>query len=203
MDCDAGVRDGSVTSARINTSTEAGAGFDFRYGMVEARIKPPVGEGSWPAFWMLGANFPEVGWPNTGEMDILEMWNSGSSNPQTAHSTLHWCGDSAAEQQPNVCSTGRILDGGSFVFGESLGDDFHIYKAVWDEQKVVFFVDDNQIFSKVFDPATMEEFTRDFFMILNVAMGGTLGSGDQPPTGNEVWPQTMLVDWVRVYQAVP
>jgi beta-glucanase (GH16 family) len=203
VECDAGVRDGTVTSARITTSTELGNGFDFRYGKIEARIQPPVGKAAWPAFWMLGSNFPEVGWPNSGEIDIMEMWNTGSSNPETAHSTMHWCGDEGIQQEPFVCSQGRVLDGGSLGFGSSLGDDFHIYTAIWDSSRIVFFVDDTQIFSRVIQPATMEEFTRDFFMILNVAMGGTLGSAEQPPDGTEKWPQTMKVDWVRVYKAVP
>ena len=198
-ECVAGVRDGSVTSGRINT---LGKKDDIRYGKIEARIKPAVGKGAWPAFWMLGSNFPDIGWPRSGEIDIMEMWNTGVSNPMTAHSTLHWCDETI--QAPDECSfpEGRVFEGGSFEFDSSLGNDFHKFTAIWDPDKIVFFVDNIEIFSRVIEADTMEEFTRDFFMILNVAMGGTLGSGGQPPDGTEVWPQTMLVDWVRVYEAV-
>ncbi len=199
-ECVAGVRDGTVTSARINTLETFNT---IRYGKIEARIKPPVGKGAWPAFWMLGSNFPEVGWPRSGEIDIMEMWNTFGSNPMTTHSTLHWCDETI--QFPEACSfpEGRVFVGDSLVFEESLGDDFHIFEAVWDPERIVFYADGRQVFSRVIDPDTMEEFTRDFFMILNVAMGGTLGSADQPPDGTETWPQTMLVDYVKVYEAVP
>jgi hypothetical protein len=195
-----GVRDGSVTSARIDTSTT----FDtIRYGRIVARIKPPVGKAAWPAFWMLGSNFDEVGWPRSGEIDIMEMFNTFGSNERTTHSTLHWCDETI--QAPDECSfpEGRVFEGDSLEFEESLGDDFHIFEAVWDPEKIVFFADGRQVFSRDIDPETMEEFTRDFFMILNVAMGGFLGSNNDPPDGTEIWPQTMLVDWVRVYEAVP
>jgi len=198
-ECNAGVRDGSVTSGRINTLETYNT---IRYGKIEARIKPAVGEATWPAFWMLGSNFPEIGWPNSGEIDIMEMWNTGNSNPSTAHSTMHWCDERI--QAPDECSfpEGRVFEGGSFVFDSSLGEDFHIFSAIWDPDRIIFFVDDTLIYSRTIDLPQMDEFTKDFFMILNLAMGGTLGSGEQPPTGNEVWPQTMLVDWVRVYEAV-
>jgi len=193
------VRGDDITSGKINTLETFNT---IRYGKIEARIKPAVGKAAWPAFWMLGSNFPEVDWPNSGEIDIMEMWNTRGSNPMTAHSTMHWCGDEDLQQAPRECPGGVVRDGGSFVFPESLGDDFHLYTAIWDPDRITFFVDDTQIFSRTIDLPTMAEFTRDFYMILNVAMGGTLGSDEAPPDGTEVWPQTMLVDWVRVYQAV-
>jgi len=161
-----------------------------------------VGKGAWPAFWMLGSNFPDVGWPRSGEIDIMEMFNSFGSNERTTHSTLHWCDQTI--QAPDECSfpEGRIFEGDSLSFPDSLGDGFHIFTVVWDPEKFVFYADGLEVFSRFIEPATMEEFTRDFFMILNVAMGGTLGSEQAPPDGTEVWPQTMLVDWVRVYEAV-
>jgi len=191
------VRDGSITSARINTLETYNT---IRYGKIEARIKPPVGKGAWPAFWMLGSNFPDVGWPRSGEIDIMEMFNSFGSNERTTHSTLHWCDETI--QAPEVCSfpEGRVFDGGELSFPESLGNGFHIFEVVWDPEKFVFYADGLEVYSRDIEPETMEEFTRDFFVILNVAMGGFLGSNDQPPDGTEKWPQTMEVDWVRVYQ---
>ncbi len=192
-----GVRDGSITSGKINSLGK----FDFKFGKVEARIKPPVGEAAWPAFWSLGVNFPTVGWPHSGEIDFMEMHNF-HSNERTTHFTMHWCDDSI--QAPLPCShpDGWVYDSQYKTFDDSLGDDFHVFEAEWDENKIVGKIDGLFYFTKAIDPATMEEFLKEFYLILNVAMGGTLGSGDQPPNGTETFPQTMLVDYVRVYQRV-
>lgn len=192
-----GVRDGTVTSARINTSGK----FEFRYGKVEARIKPPVGRAAWPAFWALGANFPTIGWPRSGEIDFMEMHNA-FSNERTTHFTMHWCDQSV--QAPETCSfpVGRVFYTQNRTFESSLGDDFHVFEAEWDESKIVGKIDGLVYFTKAIKPEAMEEFQRDFFLIFNVAMGGTLGSNNQPPSGAETFPQTMLVDYVRVYRRV-
>ena len=105
-DCVAGDKDGSVTSARINSFMGKN---DIRYGKIVARIKPPVGKAAWSAFWMLGTNEPDIGWPEAGEIDITEIWTpqgAGSTDAQTTHSTLHWCDFSDAEEQafgPGEC----------------------------------------------------------------------------------------------------
>jgi beta-glucanase (GH16 family) len=193
-----GKRNGTITSARINTLNK----FSFKYGKVEARIRPPVGKGAWPAFWMLGANFPAVGWPFSGELDVMEVHNR-YSNEYTTHFTLHWCDERLQDPgEPGVCYPD--FRGWTFVtdqlslFPDSLGDDFHIYSAEWDANGVVGKIDGIPYYSLPINPATMEEFLEEFFMILNVAIGGTLG-GD--PDAGTPWPQTMLVDYVRVYQA--
>lgn len=190
-----GVRDGTVTSARINTLDK----FDFSYGRIVARIKVPVGEGSWPAFWSLGSNFPEIGWPRSGEIDYMEVFPS-VSNDRTTHFAMHWCDETI--QAPETCSfpEGRRFVSDQLTLAEPLGDDYHIFEADWNENRVIGKIDGTPYFSFAINPATMEEFRRDFFMILNVAMGGTLGSDNEPPSGNETWPQTMLVDYVRVFQ---
>jgi beta-glucanase (GH16 family) len=190
-----GVRDGTVTSARINSLGK----FNFKFGKVEARIKPPVGKAAWPAFWSLGTNFPSVGWPQSGEIDFMEMHNFYSDD-RTTHFTMHWCDQSV--QAPAACTypDGWVYDSQYLTTASSLGDDFHVFSAEWDENRIVGKIDGVQYFSKAIDPATMEEFLKEFFLIFDVAMGGTLGSGDQPPDGTEVFPQTMLVDYVRVYQ---
>ncbi len=192
------MRDGTITSARINTKDK----FEFKFGTVQARIKPPVGEGAWPAFWSLGAVFPETPWPRAGEIDFMEMFNAFSDD-RTTHFTMHWC-DETLVASPELCSPtlGRLLDSQSRSFAESLGDDFHIFEADWDEQRIVGKIDGITYFTRTIDPATMEEFLNEFFLILNVAMGGTLGSDNQPPNGTEIWPQTMLVDYVRVFERV-
>jgi len=192
-----GVRDGSVTSGRIHSRDK----FEFKYGKIEARIKPPVGEAAWPAFWALGANYLVVGWPRSGEIDFMEMGN-WYSDERTTHFTIHWCDESI--QWPDPCSfpDGRVYYSQSRTFDSSLGDDFHIFEAEWDENQIIGKIDGLVYFTKTIDPTTMEEFNREFYLILNVGMGGTFGSGGNPPNGTEVFPQTMLVDYVRIYQHV-
>jgi beta-glucanase (GH16 family) len=173
-------RNGSITSARINSLNK----FAFKYGKVEARIKPPVGNSAWPAFWMLGKNFPAVGWPKSGEIDVMEIHNL-YSDEFTTHFTMHW--DNPGWQYDSQYKT----------LPYSLGDDFHVFSAEWNADGVVGKIDGIQYFSLPINPATMEEFLEEFYMILNVAIGGTLGGA---PDASTPWPQTMLVDYVRVYQ---
>ncbi len=186
-----GKRDGTITSARINTLNK----FAFKYGKVEARLKPPVGKGTWPAFWMLGKNFPAVGWPQTGEVDIMEM-NNRYSDANTTHFTVHYCDD--AQSSPCVYDPGWQYDSQYRSFPYSLGDDYHVFSAEWNEAGITGKIDGIPYFYKAINPATMDEFLAEFFMILNVAIGGTLGGA---PDATTVWPQTMVVDYVRVYQA--
>ena len=196
-----GVRDGTITSGKINTLNK----FEFKYGKVQARIKPAVGAGAWPAFWMLGANFPDVGWPFSGEIDVMEMHNF-FSNEFTTHFTIHWCDESIQNPAtPDVCfpeNEGWTFFSQFMTFGESLGNDFHIFEAEWNSGQMIGKIDGITYFTLAIDPVNMDEFLKEFYMILNLAMGGTLGSGENPPTGLEAWPQTMLVDYVRVYQLI-
>jgi beta-glucanase (GH16 family) len=175
-------RDGSITSGRINTQGR----FQFKYGKIQARIQVPVGQGSWPAFWMLGGNFSQVGWPQTGEIDVMEI-NQRYSDQYTTHFTMHWD------------DGGWIYTGSSrSLFPVSLGDGFHVYEVEWDSSKVTGRIDGIEVGTINIQPGTMDEFLKEFFAILNVAVGGTLGG---PPDASTTWPQTMLVDYVRVYQA--
>lgn len=186
-----GKRNGTITSGRINSLNK----FEFKYGKVEARLKPPVGKGAWPAFWMLGANFPDVGWPNSGEIDVMEIHNL-YSNENTTHFTMHYCDDSVSS---NPC----LYDPGWEYFSQyktlpdSLGDDFHVFSAEWDANGITGKIDNVPYFYLPINPVTMDEFLEEFFMILNVAIGGTLGGA---PDASTPWPQTMTVDYVRVYQ---
>lgn len=132
------------TSSRIKTQGK----FDFRFGKIEARIKLPVGNGTWPAFWMLGSNIETVGWPACGEIDILE--HSGS-NPGVVSSALH-------------------REGASFDAGETVIDPsgFHIYTLDWTPSLIQMKVDGKIIHSY----GTRAPFDRNFFLLLNLAMGG-------------------------------
>jgi len=178
-----GKRDDSVTSARVNTKNK----FSFKYGKIQSRIKAPTDAGMWPAFWMLGTTFDTAGWPQCGEIDIMEI-SPLLHGETTTMSTMHWWDESY---------DGYNTYGTSYDVGESLSDDYHVYEVEWDEQRVIGKIDDITYYTKVLDPATMSEFLQNFFLIFNVAVGGNLGGS---PDDTTQWPQQMLVDWVRVYQ---
>ncbi|MCU1236104.1 MAG: glycoside hydrolase, family 16 [Candidatus Solibacter sp.] len=174
----------SYTSARIKTQGR----FAATYGKVEARIRIPYGQGLWPAFWMLGADIGQVGWPSCGEIDIME--NIGKE-PSTIHGTVHGPGYSGGS------GIGGPL---TLAAGKRFADDFHIYGIEWSSQSVAFFVDGTQYFEVT--PAKLPAgktwvYQHPFFLILNVAVGGTWPGS---PDATTVFPQQMLVDWVRVSQ---
>jgi beta-glucanase (GH16 family) len=175
----------SYTSARITTQGK----YDFKYGRIEARIKLPYGKGMWPAFWMLGANFNEVGWPYCGEIDIMEMVG-GDEEPNsdnTCHATMHWWADS--ENVKADYGLSYTLPSGIFA------DNFHVFGIEWDEQSVRAYMDGNEYFVADITPSDLSEFRQNFFIILNLAVGGNW-PGDPCCTD---FPQTMQVDWIRVY----
>ncbi len=172
------------TSARLLTS----ATFSQAYGRFEARIKIPRGQGIWPAFWMLGNNFGSVGWPASGEIDIME--NIGRE-PNTVHGTIHG---------PGYSGGGGI--GGSRTIGQPLADTFHTYRVDWEPNVIRWYLDGQEFFRV--DPGRLGGnrwvFDHPFFMILNVAVGGEWPGY---PDGSTQFPQQMLVDYVRVYGHVP
>lgn len=178
-----GKRNGSVTSARVNTKNK----FSFKYGNVQARIKIPTDMGMWPAFWMLGKNYDTAGWPQSGEIDIMEA-SPLLLNDRTSMFTVHWWDDLLEGHN----SYGRTIQ-----LSSALSNDYHVYEVEWDEMRIVGKIDGIIYFHKVIDPATMDEFLREFFLIFNVAVGGNLGG---TPDATTNWPQSMYVDWVRVYQ---
>ncbi len=190
-----GVRDGTVTSGKINSLGK----FNFTFGKIIARIKPPVGDAAWPAFWSLGANYPVVGWPWSGELDVLEMHNF-HSDERTTHTTMHWCEETLQAPEPCSFPDGWVFDTQHKTFPASLGDDFHIWEVDWNAERIIGRIDGETYYTRAINPSTMDEFLKEFFLIFNVAMGGTLGSGNQPPDGSETFPKTMLVDYVRVFQ---
>jgi beta-glucanase (GH16 family) len=171
----------SYTSARINT----GGRFAQAYGRVEARIKMPSGRGIWPAFWMLGNNIGSVGWPSCGELDIMEAVDDFSVNHGSCHGPGYSGGAdlTATWQNPG---------------GISLANDFHVYALEWQPNQVQFFVDGNlyETRTPADIPGRTWVYDHPFFIILNVAVGGNWPGS---PDGSTVFPQTMLVDYVRVY----
>ena len=171
------------TSARLVTRGV----FEPKYGRVEARIKLPYGQGLWPAFWMLGNDVNSSGWPNCGEIDIME--NIGKE-PRVVHGSLHGPGYFGATP----------LTGTTSIPGPAiLADDFHIFAVEWDPTEIRFYFD-NTLYQTQ-NAATLNSnqrwvFDHPFYILMNVAVGGDWPG---PPDGTTIFPQTMLVDYVRVY----
>ena len=169
------------TSARILTKGK----YEQQYGRFEARMKLPWGQGLWPAFWLLGADIDNVGWPQCGEIDIME--NRGQE-PTLISGTLHGPGYSAG------ASIGKSYDLGNDRFDT----DFHIFGIEWGPGYINFYVDD-VLYNQLTPEDVPGEWVYDqpFFIIINVAVGGSyVGS----PNEDTVFPQTMLVDYVRIYE---
>jgi beta-glucanase (GH16 family) len=157
---------------------------------IEARIDAPGGnpggQGIWPAFWMLGANFPTVGWPACGEIDIMEI---RGQNPFQNLGTMHWLDNN------NV----QASYGGTFNSGSDLSAGYHVYAVERTPTYIRWFVDGIQYHEGNISGGIngTQEFQNPFFILLNVAVGGNfLGN----PDGSTVFPQQMRVDWVRAYQ---
>ncbi|MFJ5548062.1 ricin-type beta-trefoil lectin domain protein [Streptomyces sp. NPDC093225] len=169
------------TSARLNTSGR----FTRQYGHVEARMKVPRGQGMWPAFWMLGQDIGQVGWPNSGEIDVME--NVGYE-PSTVHGTLHGPGYSGA---------GGIGAAYGLPGGRAFADDFHTFAVDWSPGSISWSVD-GQVYQRR-TPADLGGrqwvYDKPFFLILNLAVGG-----DWPgnPDGSTPFPNQLVVDYVRV-----
>jgi len=172
------------TSGRINTRDL----FAQQTGRFEARIQLPVGRGIWPAFWLLGADFASVGWPACGEIDIMEY---RGQEPGRTHGSLHGPGYSGGSA---LTSRYDLPGGATFSSG------FHVFAVEWSSEQITWFVDDTRFLSiRPVDLPSGSQwvFRRPFFVILNVAVGGAFVG---PPDATTTFPQTMLVDWVRVYR---
>jgi beta-glucanase (GH16 family) len=172
------------TSARLKTQGLK----TFQYGRIEARLKVPAGAGVWPAFWMLGSNFDQVGWPDCGEIDIMEYVGK---DPTVVIGTLHGPGYS-----------GALGLKGSSPQDYAIADDFHTYAVEWDKDQISWFFDDVEYHTLTRDDVGSDRwvFDQPFFLILNLALGGTLGGFISPDT---VFPAQVYADYVRVYQRIP
>lgn len=170
---------GSYTSARINTLGKK----QFTYGRIDIRAKLPEGKGIWPALWMLGSNFLTVGWPRCGETDIMELLGH---EPSVTHGAVHWN------------SNGHVSRTNSFsLANDKFSSGFHVFSIVWTPNRLIWKVDRQEFFS--LNRAEIPEFPFDLpqFIICNVAVGGNWpGSPDQ----TTLFPQHMIVDYIKVYQ---
>ncbi|MHB8523375.1 MAG: glycoside hydrolase family 16 protein [Limisphaerales bacterium] len=174
------------TSARLKTLGKAA----WTYGRVEARIKVPAGQGLWPAFWMLGANIKQAGWPNSGELDIMENIGREAS---VVHGTAHG---------PGYSGGGGIGKPFALPAGRRFADDFHLFALEWQPAKLQWSVDNQVYFTltpKDLPKGTRWVFDQPQFLLLNVAVGG---SWPGAPDAATIFPQQMLVDYVRVYAPV-
>ena len=166
----------NYTSARIKSKGL----FDFTYGKVEARIKVPVGQGLWPAFWMLGANIDNVSWPQCGEIDVMEHIN----NETIIHGTHHYN------------NNGHQYSGGSISCD---ANEFQVYSIEWSPSSIQWFLNGIMYYETDISSSSIskEEFHEPFFFLINLAVGGNWPG---PPNGLTQFPAVMQVDYVRVYQ---
>ncbi len=166
----------SYTSARMKTQGRK----SFIYGRVEARMKIPLGQGLWPAFWMLGENISSIGWPKSGEIDIMEHINADS----LLYGTAHWD------------KNGHVSSGGKTVFDPSA---YHVYDIEWTADVLTWHVDGVKYHELSITNSTgnVFPFHSPFFILLNFAVGG-----DWPghTIDDSKLPASMYVDYVRVYQ---
>lgn len=169
-------KDADYTSASLVTDRKS----SWTYGRVEARIKLPVGQGMWPAFWMLGQNIHEIGWPRCGEIDIMEHINL----EPVAHGTLHW------HNEKHV-SSGKTT--------ECDVTKYHVYAIEWDKDAIKWFLDGEEYHKVEIKDGinSTEEFHKPHYIILNLAIGG---EWPKNPDATTVFPDTVYVDYVRVFQ---
>ncbi|GGD95374.1 family 16 glycosylhydrolase [Planktosalinus lacus] len=165
----------NYSSSRINTLNN----FDFNYGRIEIRAKLPEGGGTWPALWMMGSNFPDVGWPFCGEIDIMEH---RGNEQDVIHGTLHFPGNSGGDA---ISQTTNV---------PGVSQEFNNYTVEWSSENIQFAVN-NEVYH-VFENNSSVPFNDPFFIILNVAMGGTFGGTVDPNFSQS----TMEIDYIRVYQ---
>ena len=171
----------SYSSGRISTKGR----FQFTYGRIEARIKLPSGQGIWPAFWMLGANDDSITWPKCGEIDIMEL---RGQLPNRINGSAHG---------PDYSGSKAITKPYTLI-NDRFDNRFHVFAVEWGANYVKYFVDDTLY--QTITPSTLAGpwvFNHPFYIILNLAVGGDYVGA---PDGSTVFPQTMLVDYVRVYK---
>jgi len=186
----------SWTSARLKSQNLS----SFQYGRIESSMHLPIGAGLWPAFWALGANIGAAGWPQCGEQDYMEnVPATGGQGPTIISSTIHG---------PTYYGANGLTHKYTFPVGEEVDTAYHTYGAIWSPSMIQFYVDDpTQVFlvktaSDVPGGTSQWVFNQNFFLILNLAVGG-IGSWPGAPNNTTPSPATMLVDYVRQYTAVP
>lgn len=169
------------TSARMITKDKQ----EFKYGRIDIRAKMPQGQGIWPALWMLGHNISDVSWPSCGEIDIMELVGH---EPNVTHGTIHW---SNASGNHTYQGGEKTLPSGIFA------DEFHVFTIVWTNTKITWYLDEEEFHFQNVTSGEMSEFRNEFFFIFNIAVGGNWPGS---PDATTVFPQTMEVDYIRIFQ---
>ncbi|MFT6809124.1 MAG: beta-glucanase (GH16 family) [Saprospiraceae bacterium] len=173
----------SFNSGRINTKGKR----EFQFGRIDIRAKLPFGQGLWPAIWMLGANIDDVGWPASGEIDIMEMVGH---LPHQVLGTAHWGPSGGANS---------TFKSGAFNLEENFSEQFHVFSIVWEENEITWYVDEQKFHT--ITPADMQgqeyRFNQPFYFLFNVAVGGNFPGN---PDETTIFPQAMEIDYVRVFQ---
>ena len=159
---------------------------NFQFGRIDIRAVMPKTQSMWPALWMLGANIDEVGWPACGEIDIMEMVGGGEDDAIT-HGTVHWDNNGS---YANFGGKTQLASG-------TLSDEYHVYSIVWDETVIRWLFDDVEYHVIDITPDALSEFRNEFFMILNVAVGGNWPG---PPDETTLFPNWMIVDYIRYFR---
>lgn len=174
----------NYTSARLVTLNKQSHAF----GRIDIRAILPEGQGIWPALWMLGSDFQTIGWPACGEIDIMELVGH---QPSMTKGTAHW----GPQGQSSSFSDGEYFN---LTGGAKFSDEYHVFSLVWEPNKIEWYVNDNKFFTLT--PETVNgnyPFNQDFFFIFNIAVGGNWPGS---PNNTTVFPQRMIVDYVRVFQ---
>lgn len=174
---------GGYSSTRLSSKNKK----EFKYGRIEFRAKMPGGTGTWPALWMLGANQDEVGWPKCGEIDIMEYVGYQENKSHNNVHTQYQYGNTDFHRTINL---------------DSAEEEFHTYGMIWTKDQIKFYIDSPTNVTGIYAPANKTAdnwpFSQSFYMIMNFAVGGAWGGIEG--VDKEIWPQTMVVDYVRVYQ---
>lgn len=174
-------KDGKYYSGKINSRDKV----EFKYGEIEVRAKVGTGKGIWPAFWMLGADVSEVSWPASGEIDILEYVGR---EPGMVFNSLH-----TPASHGNTINTKKTKI-------EGIEEGFHTYKAVWTKDYIEFFVDGKQLYR--FTPEKYDDehypFRKDFYFLINMAVGGHFGG---PDVDDSIFPVKYYIDHIKVTQS--
>ena len=169
------------TSSRLITRGKQ----SFKYGRIDIRAVMPEGQGIWPALWMLGSNHFQVGWPTCGEIDIMEMVGGGDGRDNVLRGTAHWN------------QGGHVSYGQGYTNESNLSDEYHVYSIIWDEENIRWYFDDINFNTMDITPEALSAFHNNFYFIMNVAVGGVWPGS---PDNTTLFPQWMIVDYIRVFQ---
>ena len=175
------VDNSNYTSSRIITRGKK----SFKYGRVDIRAVMPEGQGIWPALWMLGSNHFQVGWPTCGEIDIMEMIGGGDGRDNVLRGTAHWN------------QGGHVSYGQGYTHESNLSDEYHVYSIIWDDQNIRWYFDDINFNTMDITSEALSAFHNNFYFIMNVAVGGVWPGS---PDNTTLFPQWMIVDYIRVFQ---